>query len=472
MTQNERKESDWIARLAEALELLAQSVTAVRINLPTLTNSQYRSLAKQADRDPNLKLLFEEYLPRLNSDPAAAIGVFQEHPVIRRESVVSGSMPAVMMLTPNAAFRVELDRLALYLTKTAVRKGGRYAAGILDKYLALSEAKELPAHEVTLFRGLKVSQRFEIGNAAFIAPFEQLVEQGLLRERGERAGENPPDYRELGAAAVVRGLMWGPGIRPPMTSRTPPREGIPEMSFHCLGERENLGVIFDFLSILTRCELDVISVQYRCANFMEQIDPNFKTGSTTDLIEANMLRPFRSQGKTLTVDLVDELREVLTDWSSGDVVVHRALRRLASSVARTGGFRLEDSILDLTIALEVMYSIDNEMTYKLGTRAGHFLGCDAEERVKVFDVVKKLYDRRSDIVHGRRTNYEELKSTFTGGFEVARDTLFKQLRTVIAKDRHQFWNRLVMTGEMPSTTTKPSNSKSSPSRNLHTSGKV
>ena len=473
VTQNSQRESDWIERLAEALDVLAQAVTAVRINSPTLTTSQFRSLAEKANRDPNANLLFEEYIPALNSDPATAIGILQEHPIIRCYSAVAGGKPAVMtLMPPGNASRLELDWLVCWLTKTSVRKGGIHTAQILDEILTLSEAKALPAQEITLFLGLRVEQRFDFGKAAFIAPYEQVVEEGLLTERNNAPWENHPDYNKLEVAAVVRDFTWGPVIGAPMTSNTSPGERILEMSFPCLGDMESLGIIFDFLAIVTRCKLDILSIQYRGTNLIENFAPNFSTGIATAFVEANSLRPYQSQGKPLAVEHVDALREVLTDWSSGDVVVRRALRRLASSVARTGGFRLEDSILDLTIALEVMYSIDNEMTYKLGTRAGHFLGCDAEERVKVFDVVKKLYDKRSEIVHGRRTNYEELKSTFTGGFEVARDTLFKQLRTVIAKDRHQFWNRLVMTGEMPSTTTKPSNSKSSPSRNHHTSGKV
>ena len=43
--------------------------------------------------------------------------------------------------------------------------------------------KSLPAQEITLFRGLQVERRFEIGEEAFIAPYGELVDGGLLRER-------------------------------------------------------------------------------------------------------------------------------------------------------------------------------------------------------------------------------------------------------------------------------------------------
>ena len=456
MPEDASEDFDWVGRLAQALDDLIESITAVRINLPTLSNSEYRSLARQANQDANANLFFEEYIPKLDSYPAAAIAILQGHPVLGRESTVSAGKPAVMMLMPpGAASRVELDRLALYLTKTALRKGGRYAAKIFDEYLTLSEAKALPAQEITLFRGLQVDRRFEIDEGAFIAPYTELVAEGLLRERKEVPDENPPDYRRMGVAAVVRDLAWGRGVKPPMTSKTPIGEGIPDVYFPCLGDRESLWVIFDFLSILTRFELDILSVQYRCADFMEEIAPNFKTGSITTLVDKSMLRPFRNTGQRLESEHVDMLRESIRAWARGNGTVGRALRRLASSVARTGRFRLEDSILDLSIALEMMYSIDNEMTYKLGTRAGYFLGNNAPERKRTFDIVRRLYGKRSDIVHGRQTVREELEQTSSEGLELARNTLLKLLRTETIGDRNQFWNDLVMTGGMRMETEEP-----------------
>ena len=284
MPQDETEDFDWVERLARALDDLVESITAVGINPPTLTNSEYRSLARQANQNANAHLLFGEYLPKLDSYPAAAIAILQEHPVVRRESTVSAGKPAVMMLMPPRAGRlVELDRLASYLTKTAARKGGRYAAGILDEYLNLSETKTLPAQEITLFRGLQIERRFEIGEEAFIAPYGELVDGGLLRERKAFPEEDPADYRQLEVAGVVRGLTWGPGIRPPMTSTTPIGEVIPDVSFPCLRDREGLGVIVDFLSVLTRSELDILSVHTVGPTLWRRLNPTSRMESSLPL---------------------------------------------------------------------------------------------------------------------------------------------------------------------------------------------
>ena len=92
--------------------------------------------------------------------------------------------------------------------------------------------------------------------------------------------------------------------------------------------------------------------------------------------------------------------------------------------------------------------------FSLGTRAGYFVGSDAEEKNRIFAVAKQLYDRRSDIVHGRRTDRRKLERAYSEGLEVALDTLLKLLRTKIVGDRNQFWNSLVMTGEEKSDMSK------------------
>ena len=89
MPEDASEDFDWVGRLAQALDDLVESITAVRINLSTLSNSEYRSLARQANQDVNANLVFEEYLPKLDSYPVAAIAILQGHPVLGRESTVS-----------------------------------------------------------------------------------------------------------------------------------------------------------------------------------------------------------------------------------------------------------------------------------------------------------------------------------------------------------------------------------------------
>ena len=70
----------------------------------------------------------------------------------------------------------------------------------------------------------------------------------------------------------------------------------------------------------------ILSIQYRCADFIEEINPKFTNGSTTALVEASKLRPFRSKGGSLESGHADILQELLRDWGNGDGIVGQALR--------------------------------------------------------------------------------------------------------------------------------------------------
>ena len=77
-----------------------------------------------------------------------------------------------------------------------------------------------------------------------------------------------------------------------------------------------------------------------------------------------------------------------------------AIRRLAGSFSRPGGrFGQEDRILDVAIALEMLYG---GMTgHKLAQRAAALLGEIAAEQKGTYDQAKGFYDVRSRIVHGK-----------------------------------------------------------------------
>jgi hypothetical protein len=61
----------------------------------------------------------------------------------------------------------------------------------------------------------------------------------------------------------------------------------------------------------------------------------------------------------------------------------------------------ENQVIDLFICLEALLLQENdELTFRLATRAANLLGPDASERRRVFAEVKDFYNLRSKIVHG------------------------------------------------------------------------
>ena len=120
--------------------------------------------------------------------------------------------------------------------------------------------------------------------------------------------------------------------------------------------------------------------------------------------------------------------------------------RLASAVTRRGRFAEEDRILDVAMALERMYDLDQgEISFKLKIRAACFLESTTEGRTRVFKDVKALYDLRSAIVHGNKKGLgskHQQETVFRMGFDIANRTLVKLVHEGLPAN----WNHLVIAG--------------------------
>ena len=295
-----------------------------------------------------------------------------------------------------------------------------------------------------MFYGLEVNERMEIDEGVFLAPYTKIVELGLINEREPFPWDDIPDYRELNAVALVRDLSWGPGIGPPM-SGLDSFGTVPNVTFRYLDSHENHSVIFDFLTITTRHELTILSVDYYPDKSMEDIDPIYNRD-----LKPNFFTPPRlNTRKLFTEQDVAKLQGLLCVWAGYEQdrnILDLAIRRLASSISRKGRFELADRILDIAVALEIMYKLEGpEITYKLATRTAYFVGADAEQRHDLFKKIRSFYEVRSSIVHRgmARTHTGTFKNAADDGFELAYNTLSKLLDQGETPD----WNKLVVTGE-------------------------
>ena len=112
-------------------------------------------------------------------------------------------------------------------------------------------------------------------------------------------------------------------------------------------------------------------------------------------------------------------REWVRFDSETRATVELAVSRLAGSIQRTGGrFAVQDRILDVAIALEMMYELRRGGSFTLTTRAGHFLADSIDDRLAVAKRARALYRTRNAIVHGnvshtRRHTREKQRSPRT-----------------------------------------------------------
>ncbi len=157
-------------------------------------------------------------------------------------------------------------------------------------------------------------------------------------------------------------------------------------------------------------------------------------------------RAYASLGKPreLDGDAIEQARRLYAEPERDRYREHGlVISRLSEALSRTGHYAYDDRILDVTIALEQMYELDQgEISFKLKMRAACFLESETEARKRVFKMVGELYKARSAIVHRRskESSRASKRDAFETGFDVARASVIKLLREGPPRN----WNEMVM----------------------------
>lgn len=423
--------ADWIGRLAAALEdVAAQARPAFPFSPETphygpldeywpSIHQQYRDLAARTKHDPDAAKLFAESHLWLKSDPAEARAILREHPLLRPGLIGLSKREGVGFILPTHDwFHVDLKSLVSHLAKRAMKDSGEQAAQLLHRYLTAGEEANLPAYEITLLHGLKLDRRFDLGSEAYLAPYEDAKATYGLPDEPEKwlngAGRNP---RPVSTAALVRSLRWGPGVAPPPDDGNFPNKSCracaPKVKYRFPGDYEldlanrfpdDSKVLIDLLSIATRSPLISHTSFVRVAKWVEEIDPNFACGFRSSSAYLSDAWPKEHQFCQHDAATFAALASRWCTYRGKRDVIDLAIRRLAASFARGGGpFSAEDRILDVSIALEIMYGpIKHKLTYQLATRAKRLLGQGTDQRGWISARVKSFYEVRSAIVHGQK----------------------------------------------------------------------
>ena len=445
MAVSESARNEWRETLAEVLAPLSDSVTAHRRGLPDLGNAEYRALARRAAGDVALRELLSQYLTEIAGDPEAVIGLVLKHPAAGGVFEGRGNEAATFVTMPGHGFRIELRQFARRAAALGARLGVGAAAAEVDCLLTLGAEGRLPGYEVVVIRGLSMDGVTELGPGTWLASYDEALVRGLLRAEPPGQANDDPDYRGMQALVMFREMTWSPCLVTPRTSKnfgdTPPTARFAWRSGPALG------ALLDLLSLATSHRIDVVDI-LSCAPAFTALDPNFGPGSKTGFHVGE-----RWKVKALEPEEAAEARGLYQAWSTfGGTDRDRlelSLGRLVSSERRNlGRFWHEDRLLDLAVALEVLFGLQGgELTHKLSVRAAHLLGDSGQHRLTVYESVQRLYKERSRIVHGsrprrggRQTDTEE---TVEGAYRIGREALFK----ILARGAFPDWTRLTLAAE-------------------------
>ena len=338
------------------------------------------------------------------------------------------------------------------LLDTAYHTGVEPAVRTLDRLLSDAENRNLPGFELTFFRGLKLTRRWDITPGLYALPFPMLKQQ--LRRRVQRL----PDsllYRidpgqEQSVAVLVSELRWGPVIVS-TKDRTLSDPYPVEMK-----------LVFDHNPLLL-VALMAVTLQHplwilfntSCAEPWVDDFLDVAGGGGSIFPSPTQLEP--QTFPEATPEAAEITERAFREWNTLPVsdreVLALAITRLSESLSRTGMLAGQDRALDVSIALEVLYRLDHqEITYKLSTRAGWYLGNDLDDRVETRKAIAKFYGLRSQIIHGssakrrrqqKRSTPKDERQIREQAFQVARATLLRHLeRGSVPAERD--WSEIVM----------------------------
>ena len=414
----------------EQLGLPSYARKDMKINVRTRVDRYPAPLRGQPRQDSAYEKGVYERLQKI-------LDVLREHPSLEN-AIYFKDGGLVLNLDLNNS-RVEEQPIGLLLRNLidyAVEQGPPKAAEALARVIQDGENRSLTSYSMMLFTGLHVPQKHKVDADLTLLPWEEVRqympdrEIRLDLEAEDRIGRDP-------IAAIVSATKWGPVFAPATGFERDWPDSSPLF-------RDDAVLFIDLLAVAHNCPvrgsgrirhevgLEVERVVGRSHSFgfscfLAGGYPSVKVAETPAMSRVKFYEAVR---------LFSKIRNESSRLSP-------AVSRLASSLSRSGSHGVLDSIIDVAIALELMYQPQaGETTYRLTTRAAFFLGVNAKERNEIGQNMKAFYDVRSAIMHGRPPAKREV---FQKGFAIALRTLTK-LALEGGPSRTEDWDKLVIAG--------------------------
>ncbi len=446
-------EASWIKKLGFALESVAAAATPqyetqsirLRGSLPiqmaeSIRHREYRSLAARAKHDAKALQQFNNSHLWVRTDPVEARAILSEHPLVKRCLDLSGGKQEIVIRILNQGYGTDLAWLVNSMAKLSVKEGGEGAAERLNRFLTTVEDECIPADEIIVFHGLNVKERVDLGQGAYFAPYESAkLEFGLPEEPEPFGSTSTPNV-----AVLVRSLECGPEVDSPNSSFGLPNT-LAKYSFpsdYCITIDDWFDddkFLIDILSVAARVPLLSRTRYVQFHKWIREIDPKLSHPYRTS---EGYTSDWWPKGRDLLQSDVENFIALAGDWytkKNKPYALRLAIRRLASSFSRpVGRFLVEDRILDVAIALEILYG--DRKGHMLAKRAARLLGEGAEEQIHTYGIAMHFYNVSSKIVHSKHPtpNRESFYDELVAGQDLACRSLSSLLRHSIPTD----WSRL------------------------------
>ena len=387
----------------------------------------------------------------LSSPLNAVKALLRKHPVLDQALGPFDDNDEFRIYIANSGNRISLDHIIAGLMNCAMKSDFDDVASRLQDLLKPERERQFTGYHGSIFRGLRLDEEIELSNGISIAPFDsnnKLIDPSSLKHvvwNLERFAQSGP----LGV--VLKSFQWEPVI---VASGKKLESNIKwDKEF-----AKDAQTIVDLLAITHGVPvMNMIRIGF-------YVDPQVyellgvadagKTVSWNDVLPINYSvsdTPLSMEKFLEAKNMFSRLKNLYNDQNKYEFFISR----LSSSLLRKDRFGPEDKILDVAIALELMYEIDDRrIGYNLRKRTSCFLEDNRQKRDEMCKKVKVFYSARSSVVHNdqktaekKKKNpedyYQHISEQSDNGFDLARRTLFKLLQDGPPSD----WNKLVSSGK-------------------------
>ena len=308
---------------------------------------------------------------------------------------------------------------------TAARELNAFLSGAGDGAAAAVLGDLDEGCDLLMFYGLTVTERIKVEDGMEILPFRE-ARRFVNRELVEELPPSAAGYhgwRSVGA--VARPFRWRPFFRrrDSMNERTrqPPK-----------GFFSNARTLLDLIAVSH--EAPVVPL----ATITDCIDRSTARLLGLEKHDAGIVWKRAASGfdgfaecPVLSPSALEDARNAFRKrQNAGFRRMAPYVTRLSEALARDGRVGMQDKVVDVVIALEGMYELPRRGKSRiLQDRVSGFLGTDADNRERTREIVRTVYDARSDIVHSdsKRASPFRNDAAFMKGFDLARRTLLKSL---------------------------------------------
>jgi hypothetical protein len=391
-------------------------------------------------------------IPKINIEPCPYIHDFQTRLYVQYADIVEktdaghaivkllSEDPRVIALNGkmisrgSGAQRFEIKTLAMWFLWCANEYGFENAKTHLDSFLDLEEVSVINALWVL---GIEVDQPIILSDEYTLQPVDHMPDsrdkEYFLQSRFGYVVQNTP----VPACAITKPCRvqktWA--MDPPVSAK-----GNQEF-------REVSSRLYDIALILNALN-GISCVPYYSTSYVTPTTPlghfgGSGGGSSVYDVLAHGSAKLSSESKSSIETLL-----TMFDKLSGPerARIQRILNRLSQAKRRV---QVEDKILDLGIALEMLLLEDNpnydQLALSFRLRGSWLLGKSPEDRIKKHQQLKEIYEYRSQVAHsgvlckGVTAEIERVQQSFSDYQSLAEDICQK-----IIKEGKPAWSRLVL----------------------------